>query len=64
MKKAIQVIAKVAYKKHTNLGKYSCLKFQDIIKLKTLCVMYRVKSYMLPKDIQLLLEESYIHVSI
>ena len=53
-KKAIRVVDKAQYQAHTNpiFVKYGCLKFQDIVNLKTRKVIFQAKNCLLPVNIQ------------
>ena len=53
-KKAIRNIAKASYLDHTHplFVQYKCLKFLDIVKLKTLIIIYKAKNNMLPINLQ------------
>jgi len=53
-KKAIRNIAKANYLDHTNplFVQYKCLKVLDVVKLKTLIVIYKAKYNMLPINLQ------------
>ena len=55
-KKAIRNIAKASYLDHTHplFVQYKCLKFLDIVKLKTLIIIYKAKNNMLPINLQIL----------
>ena len=53
-KKAIHEVDKSLFRDHTNplFVKYRCLKFQDLINLKTLLIVLRAKNNNLPAKIQ------------
>ena len=53
-KKAIRVVDKSLFRDHTNplFVKYRCLKFQDVINMKTLLIVHRAKNNNLPTKIQ------------
>jgi len=53
-KKAINHIAKASYLDHNNplVVQYKCLKFVDVVKLKTSIIIYKAKNNMLPINLQ------------
>ena len=53
-KKAIHVVDKSLFRDHTNplFVKYRCLKFQDLINMKTLLIVHRAKNNNLLTKIQ------------
>ena len=53
-KKAIRNVAKASYLDHTHplFVQHNCLKFLDIVKLKTLIIIYKAKNNMLPNNLQ------------
>ena len=55
-KKAIRMIDNVPFREHTAplFKKYKTLKFQDIVSLKTLCLIYAAQRELLPEEIQTL----------
>lgn len=59
-KRAIRVVDKAQYRDHTDpiFKKYNCLKFQDIVNLKSLIIVYQAKNNILPDNVQNLFKES------
>ena len=53
-KRAIRLVENVNYRDHTEpiFHKYKCLKFLDIISLKTLLVIYQAEKHILPVNLQ------------
>ena len=53
-KKAIRVVDTSLFRDHTNplFVKYRCLKFKDLINMKTLLIVHRAKNNNLPTKIQ------------
>ena len=60
-KRIIRVIDKADYRDHTNplFVKYNCLKFKDIVNLKTLVVVFKAKHNLLPFNVQKLFTENH-----
>lgn len=52
-KRAIRILGNVGYLENTNklFAKFNCLKFNDIIKLKTCLFMYKAENKMLPDSL-------------
>jgi len=52
--KVMHNFAKASYLDHTHplFVQYKCLKFLDIVKLKTLIIIYKAKNNMLPINLQ------------
>ena len=53
-KRAVRIVDKAHYREHTNpiFLKYKLLKFEDIVNLKTILVVYQAKNNLLPTNIQ------------
>jgi len=51
---AITKVAKASYLDHTHrlFVQYRCLKFLDVVKLRTLVIIYKAKNNMLPINLQ------------
>ena len=59
-KRAIRNVDKIGYRDHTDpvFVKYNCLKFDDIVQMKTLSIIHQAKNKNLPRNIQKLFSES------
>ena len=53
-KRAVRIVDKVNYRDHSEpiFHKFKLLKFVDLVKWKTLTIMYQANNYMLPDNIQ------------
>lgn len=53
-KKAVRIVHSVGYRDHTNtlFIKSKLLKLEDLVKLKTLLILYRARNNQLPSNIQ------------
>jgi hypothetical protein len=59
-KRAMRNVDKIGYRDHTDplFVKYNCLKFDDIINLKTLSIIHQARNNVLPRNIQKLFIET------
>ena len=59
-KKAIRIINKTGYREHTSslFSSNKCLKFHDLVNLKTLILVYQARNRLLPNNVQNLFKES------
>ena len=63
-KKAIRIISRASFNEHTLplLKRLNALSFQDIVKVTTLVIMYKVYNHLVPTNIELLFDlQSEVH---